>query len=77
MGLLTGLIVGLMLLLLNFSYLIEQGILNIVIPFKTVIKKIVNMNLISHRVRNRKTIMIYSLCLAFINFINVSTSMQF
>lgn len=78
--LLISLLVGLLLIMLNFSYIIEMGVLFItrLVFFceRRFIHLLTEMNLVSHRVRNRKTVLIYSLSLAFINFLNVSLLMQ-
>ena len=78
--LLVCLLVGLLLIFINFSYLIEQAILFLLrIVFfceKRFIHGLTEMNLVSHRIRNRKTVLIYAISLAFINFLNVSLLMQ-
>lgn len=68
---------GLLLIFLNFSYLYESLILKFFIFFdRDFVKRLVRMNLITHRIRNRKTVLIYSLSLAFVNFLYVSLVMQ-
>jgi ABC-type lipoprotein release transport system permease subunit len=75
--LLGSLLFGLLFLFLNFSYLYEYFILKVVIFFeKNHIQSLSLMNLISHRLRNRNTVLIYSLSLAFINFLYVTLIMQ-
>lgn len=75
-GLLGCMLVGLTILNLNFTYLIESLLLLPLLIERSFVSRIVRMNLVSHRLRNRRTIIIYSLALSFINFIYVTLLMQ-
>jgi uncharacterized membrane protein len=60
LGLLMGLLIGVLCILLNFSYAFETFFLWIIFWEKKWVKSLINMNLISHRVKNRRSIMILS-----------------
>lgn len=75
-GLLVSMLVGLMMILVNFSYLFESVLLIPLYLERRFIRTMVRMNLISHRIKNRRTVTIYALSLSFINFIYVTLIMQ-
>lgn len=75
-GLLLAMLVGVMLILLNFSYFFEWMLLIPLFLERKYIRTMVRMNLVAHRLQNRRTVIIYSLSLAFIIFIFVTSTMQ-
>ena len=75
-GLLTALLVGLMMIFVNFTYLIENMLTLPLFVERGFVRMMVIMNLVSHRIRNRRTVIIYGLGLSFINFIYVTLLMQ-
>eukprot|EP01130_Rhizamoeba_saxonica_P014410 TRINITY_DN6293_c0_g1_i1.p1 TRINITY_DN6293_c0_g1~~TRINITY_DN6293_c0_g1_i1.p1 ORF type:complete len:1033 (-),score=164.52 TRINITY_DN6293_c0_g1_i1:42-3140(-) len=75
--LLIGLLLGLTLLALNVQPLLERAVVFLFLWFDAkAIRKIVFKNLIAHRIRNRKTTIMYSLSLGFIIFVSVAYSLQ-
>eukprot|EP00760_Papus_ankaliazontas_P035632 PhM_4_TR7943/c0_g1_i1/m.53665 len=76
-GVLIGMLLGLVLLALNFQAVLERGITALCFFWeKRAIRKLIIKNLIAHRLRNRKTTLMYSLSLAFILFITVMFNIQ-
>lgn len=75
-GLLLGMLIGLMMVLMNFSYFFEFILLIPLYMERKFIRTMVRMNLIAHRIKNRRTVVIYALSLSFINFIYVTLLMQ-
>lgn len=66
-------LIGLVLLSLNLESLVERAVVAVCLFWeKRYIKPIVLKNLTAHRVRNRKTTIMYSLSLGFILFITVA-----
>lgn len=77
MALLVSLLVGFLLILLNFSYIYEYIFTHILLVFeKGYIKKLTLMNLVSHRMRNRTTVLVYAVSLTFIIFLYVNLILQ-
>jgi ABC-type antimicrobial peptide transport system permease subunit len=75
--LLTCLLAGTLMIFQNFSYVVEYVIIHVIVPIeRAYVKSLALMNLVSHRIRNRKTVFIYSCSLAFINFLFVTLIMQ-
>ena len=76
-GLLLGLLFGLILLALNFQHVLEKALLRLFFFWeKPQIPFIVGKNLIAHRMRNRKTSIMFALSLGFIIFITVAYDME-
>eukprot|EP00002_Diphylleia_rotans_P029058 TRINITY_DN5889_c0_g1_i2.p1 TRINITY_DN5889_c0_g1~~TRINITY_DN5889_c0_g1_i2.p1 ORF type:complete len:1017 (-),score=172.30 TRINITY_DN5889_c0_g1_i2:111-3161(-) len=76
-GILLAMLAGLVILSLNFQYIMEKIAIHLTLFFeKAAIKSIVEKNLIAHRLRNRKTSIMYSLSLGFIIFIAVAFNVQ-
>jgi len=72
-GILLGLLFGLIILSLNFEHIIERFLVGVFFFWElSSIPKIVLKNLVAHRIRNRKTTVMYALSLAFIIFITVA-----
>lgn len=70
---LIGMLVGAVLLTLNIQHLVEKLIIFVFfICFKPATKTILTKNLAAHRLRNRRTGLMYSISLAFIIFLLVS-----
>ncbi|KAN0000827.1 hypothetical protein ACTFIZ_001280 [Dictyostelium cf. discoideum] len=75
--LLIAMLLGLVSLALNVEQIIERAVVNLFFFWeKRAIKSLVIKNLIAHKLRNRKTAIMYAVSLAFIIFVNVSYSMQ-
>jgi len=75
--LLVGMLLGLILLSLNVEHFIEQGIIYAFLWWNNAaIRAIVRKNLVAHRLRNRKTTILYALSLGFIIFVNVAYNLQ-
>jgi ABC-type antimicrobial peptide transport system permease subunit len=76
-GILMAMLFGLVVLSLNVETVVERT-LTLVFFFweNAAIRDMVNKNLISHRIRNRKTTIMFCLSLAFIIFISVSFDVQ-
>jgi hypothetical protein len=69
-GLLGGLLIGMLGIFMNFNYFFEILLLKIIGIFeKGYMVDLVKNNLISHRFKNRRTIITLALGLSFINFI--------
>ena len=75
------LLFGMQALIINFSYLIEKLFL---LPVRMLLRcrtfkavpKLIHKNLISHRLRNRQAVFVFSLCVSMISFLAVSVDMQ-
>jgi len=69
---LMGMLVGLVLLSLNFEGVVEQAVVYVFVGIlcctKRAVKGLVLKNLVAHRQRNRKTTLMYSIALGFIIF---------
>jgi ABC-type antimicrobial peptide transport system permease subunit len=75
--LLIGMLFGLVLLSLNVGQMLETLIVTIFFWWEnTAISQVTLKNLVAHRIRNRKTAIMYALSLGFIIFINVTYQMQ-
>ena len=77
-ALLIGMLLGLALLALNFQHIIERSMVFLLLQWweARAVTSMVVKNLVSHRLRNRKTTLMYSVSLAVIVFISVSFSLQ-
>lgn len=76
-GILLGMLFGLILLSLNAQHLLEKLVTAVCFWWEArSIRTIVIKNLIAHRIRNRKTTIMYALSLGFIIFITVAFSME-
>ncbi len=79
---LIGLLLGLVILSLNIQHLMERLIVFIVFGVllrcfvKTGFRKLILKNLAAHRIRNRRTGIMYSLSLAFVIFLIVAYQVQ-
>lgn len=74
---LMGLLLGAVLLALNVESLLESSIAWVTLFWeRRVIRNLALKNLVAHRIRNRKTAIMYSLALAFIVFINIAAAAQ-
>lgn len=74
---LMGLLLGCVLLALNVESLLESAIAWATLFWeRRVIRNLALKNLVAHRIRNRKTAIMYSLALAFIVFINIAAAAQ-
>lgn len=72
-GILIGLLIGLIILSFNFEHLLERGVVALFFFWEMrSIPQLVLKNLVAHRVRNRKTTLMYALSLGFIIFITVA-----
>jgi ABC-type antimicrobial peptide transport system permease subunit len=72
-GLLLGMLFGLILLSLNVQHLLESALVGLLLWWeRRPIRTMVGKNLSAHRIRNRKTTMMFALALGFIIFITVS-----
>jgi len=75
------LLFGMQALIINFSYLVEKLFM---LPVRLLLRcrsfravpKLIHKNLISHRVRNRQAVFVFSLCVSMISFLAVSVDMQ-
>lgn len=75
--LLIGMLLGLVLLSLNVEHVIERIVVwGFFFWEKSAVPQVVLKNLVAHRIRNRKTSIMYALSLGFIIFINVAYEMQ-
>eukprot|EP00033_Pygsuia_biforma_P002404 GCRY01002662.1.p1 GENE.GCRY01002662.1~~GCRY01002662.1.p1 ORF type:complete len:716 (-),score=198.86 GCRY01002662.1:316-2358(-) len=75
--LLLAMLTGLVLLSINIQHILERLAVAVFLCFDTAaIRRVVVKNLVVHRVRNRKTSIMYSLSLGFIIFISVSFRLQ-
>ena len=76
-GVLLGMLFGLILLALNFERVVERVLTHAVFFWENyAVRSMVLMNLTAHRMRNRKTTLMYALSLGFIIWINVSWELQ-
>ena len=75
-GLLLCLLLGLMMVLINFTYLFEAFLMIPLYLEKKFVRMMVRMNLITHRIKNRRSVIIYSISLSLINFMYVVITMQ-
>jgi uncharacterized membrane protein len=67
---LCGMLLGFVLLSFNFQYLFERFVVKIFLFFTSVAtKNMVLKNLAAHRIKNRRTALMFSLSIAFIIFI--------
>ncbi len=72
-GILLGLLFGLIILSFNFEHILERFLVAIFFFWELrSIPKIVLKNLVAHRIRNRKTTMMYAVSLGFVIFITVA-----
>jgi len=72
-GILVGLLFGLIMLSLNFEHLVERLVVFLFFFWELrSIPQVVLKNLVSHRMRNRKTTIMYALSLGFVIFITVA-----
>ena len=77
LSLLLAIIIGLILLSLNITHLIERLLVHIFLFYESnVMKFLVIKNMIAHKFRNRRTIIIYSLSLGFLLFAVVAYTME-
>jgi len=77
MGLLLGMIAGLALLSLNLERPLEHFVAAVVLCWTgNATRTTLHKNLVAHRVRNRKTTLMYALSVGFILFVIVTLSMQ-
>ncbi|EGC33767.1 hypothetical protein DICPUDRAFT_56279 [Dictyostelium purpureum] len=75
--LLIAMLLGLVSLALNVEQIIERLVVYLFLFWeKQAIKSIIVKNLVAHKLRNRKTAIMYAVSLSFIIFVNVSYSMQ-
>jgi len=75
--LLIGMLLGLTILSLNLQPIMERFVLIVFFFWENkAIRSITGKNLIAHRVRNRKTTIMYAISLGFIIFITVAYSLQ-
>lgn len=76
-GILLAMLFGLILLSLNAEHMMERLVTGIFLWWESrPMRKIVLKNLVAHRLRNRKTTMMYALSLGFIIFITVAFKME-
>ena len=76
-GILMGLLFGLILLALNFEHMVEQGLTQLIFFWENyAVRTLIIKNLVAHRVRNRKTTLMFALSLGFVIWINVSWELQ-
>ena len=74
---LIGLLVGCILLAMNIQYLIEKLVVTVCLFWiKAAIRTIVIKNLASHRIKNRRTAIMYGLSIAFVIFVWTSMTVQ-
>lgn len=70
-------LLGLVILTLNFEHIAERLVLTLFFFWeRAAVRSVVQKNLTAHRVRNRKTTIVYSLSLSFILFVSVSYTTQ-
>ncbi len=68
---------GLILLSLNAEHLIERIVVALCLWWEnSMIPHIVLKNLVAHRIRNRKTTLMYALALGFVIFINTAYNVE-
>lgn len=74
---LIGMLLGLLLLALNFVYILEYFFTQMLFFWENkAIRTIILKNLVAHKLRNQKTSIMYSLSLGFIIFLSVSYNTQ-
>ncbi|CEM33325.1 unnamed protein product [Vitrella brassicaformis CCMP3155] len=74
---LMGMLFGFVVLSLNLEQLVERAVVFIFLWWETTaVKRMVLNNLVAHRLRNRKTTIMYAVALAFIIFLMVSYTME-
>lgn len=72
-GILVGLLFGLIMLSLNFEHLVERLVVSLFFFWELrSIPQMVLKNLVAHRLRNRKTTIMYALSLGFVIFVTVA-----
>ena len=75
--LLINLLVGLELLMINFTYIFESVFSRVFTLFQNKsLSSLIRMNLVSHRLSNRKTILIVSICMSLITFFSIFFELQ-
>ena len=76
-GLILAMLFGLSILSLNLEVLLENLFLYILFFWEAAaVMTLIEKNFVAHRVRNRKTFLLFSISLAFIVFISVSYQIQ-
>lgn len=76
-GILVAMLFGLVLLALNMEITLEKAVVYCTLWWdKAVMRRLAISNLVSHRVRNRKTMIMYALSIAFIVFISTAANLQ-
>lgn len=76
-GLLLGMLFGLILLSINFESLMEHLVVKVFLWWeKRMVPILVLKNLVAHRLRNRKTTLMYAASIGFIIFITVSFQIE-
>lgn len=74
---LLGMLTGLIILSINFEYLIQKAIVNIFFFWAQTANKIIILkNLTAHRIRNRKTTLMYSLSVGFFILVDVGLKIE-
>eukprot|EP01125_Pyxidicula_operculata_P017807 TRINITY_DN6288_c0_g1_i1.p1 TRINITY_DN6288_c0_g1~~TRINITY_DN6288_c0_g1_i1.p1 ORF type:complete len:684 (-),score=67.92 TRINITY_DN6288_c0_g1_i1:50-2053(-) len=75
--LLIGMLLGLTMLSLNLQRLLEKLVLQSFFFWENAaVRSIVSKNMMAHRVRNRKTTIMYAISLGFIIFVSIAASLQ-
>eukprot|EP00708_Paratrimastix_pyriformis_P002012 GAFH01000750.1.p1 GENE.GAFH01000750.1~~GAFH01000750.1.p1 ORF type:complete len:1070 (+),score=469.34 GAFH01000750.1:43-3252(+) len=76
-GMLMGMILGLVMLSLNFEHLLERGVVGFFLFWeKRALRDLAVKNLVAHRLRNRKTTLMYAISIGFIIFISVTAKLN-
>lgn len=77
-GVLVGLMFGLVLLVINFERFVELGVMYLFFYLweSTGVFTLIQKNLSAHRLRNRKTTLMYAMALGFIIFVTVAFQIQ-
>jgi len=76
-GFLIGMLLGLALLSLNLQHFMETFFTHFLLFWDNPgMRALVSKNLVAHRIRNRKTTMLYAVSLSFIVFVSVSWSLE-
>eukprot|EP00949_MAST-11_sp_MAST-11-sp1_P001231 g1231.t1 len=74
---LLGLLFGLVLLSVNMERLVENAVMKVFFFWSpSLLRKLADSNLVSHRIRNRKTSIMYGMSLSVIIFITVALQME-
>ena len=73
---LMGMLLGFVILSLNVQHLLEKLVVFVFFFFSTTTRLLITKNLAAHRIRNRRTGIMYSLSLAFVIFLVVSYTSQ-